>query len=89
MVCQLFRKKVIGLDDLVNDYLKENKKQEMKSKQAKAQKNYFSDEDDDIREAKLSECVEKCQQEAQTFLCLLYLFLVLLIGSITTNLYFF
>ncbi|XP_058223813.1 uncharacterized protein LOC131333352 [Rhododendron vialii] len=57
------RKKVIGLDDLVNDYLKENKKQEMKSKQAKAQKNYFSDEDDDIREAKLSECVEKCQQE--------------------------
>ncbi|KAI8530661.1 hypothetical protein RHMOL_Rhmol11G0077000 [Rhododendron molle] len=32
------RKKVIGLDDLVNDYLKENKKQEMKSKRAKAQK---------------------------------------------------
>ncbi|KAF7153836.1 hypothetical protein RHSIM_Rhsim01G0211100 [Rhododendron simsii] len=73
------RKKVIGLDDLVNDYLKENKRQEMKSKQAKAQKNYFSDEEDDIREAKLSECVEKCQQEAQTFLCLHYLFLGLLI----------
>ncbi|KAE9445877.1 hypothetical protein C3L33_22237, partial [Rhododendron williamsianum] len=72
---RLLKKKVIGLDDLVNDYLKENKKQEMKSKRAKAQKNYFSDEDDDIREAKLSECVEKCQQEAQTFLCLLYLFL--------------
>lgn len=56
------RKKVIGLDDLVNDYLKENKKLEMKSKRAKAQKNYHSDEDEDKddREAKLSECVEKC-----------------------------
>ncbi|XP_028125457.1 uncharacterized protein LOC114322367 isoform X1 [Camellia sinensis] len=59
------RKKVIGLDDLVNDYLKENKKLEMKSKRAKAQKNYHSDEDEDKddREAKLSECVEKCQKE--------------------------
>ncbi|CAL5436149.1 unnamed protein product [Camellia sinensis] len=59
------RKKVIGLDDLVNDYLKENKKLEMKSKWAKAQKNYHSDEDEDKddREAKLSECVEKCQKE--------------------------
>lgn len=57
------RKKVIGLDDLVNDHLKENKKLELKSKRAKARKDYFSDEDNDIREAKLSECVEKCQQE--------------------------
>ncbi|KAL6976371.1 hypothetical protein U1Q18_025157 [Sarracenia purpurea var. burkii] len=57
------RKKVIGLDDLVNDYLKENKRLEMKSIREKAQKNYFSDEDEDNREAKLSECVEKCQKE--------------------------
>ncbi|XAR59700.1 hypothetical protein NMG60_11015633 [Bertholletia excelsa] len=56
------RRNVIGLDDLVNDFLKDNKKQ-MKSKKAKATKSYLSDEDEDIREARLSECVEKCQKE--------------------------
>ena len=41
MICIDFaRKKIIGLDDLVNDYLKENKKMELKSKRAKARKNY-------------------------------------------------
>lgn len=57
------RKKVIGLDDLVSDFLQENKKKEMKLKRAKSRINYHSDEDDDRRVAKLSECVEKCEQE--------------------------
>lgn len=82
---------MIGLDDLVNDHLKENKKLELKSKRAKARKDYFSDEDDDIREAKLSECVEKCQQEALCLLCFfplrIYYIAYCLIGSLTTNLY--
>ncbi|PSR95219.1 SMC5-SMC6 complex localization factor protein [Actinidia chinensis var. chinensis] len=57
------RKKIIGLDDLVNDYLKENKKLELKAKRTKARKNYYSDDEEDSVEAKLSECVEKCQKE--------------------------
>ena len=52
----------------MNDYLKENKKMELKSKRAKARKNYYLDEEEDSLEAKLSECVEKCQKEAHTFL---------------------
>ncbi|XP_052188036.1 uncharacterized protein LOC127798485 isoform X2 [Diospyros lotus] len=57
------RRKLIGLDDLLKDHLQENKTLEMKSKRAKARKNDYSDDDEDDREVKLSECVEKCQRE--------------------------
>ena len=52
----------------MNDYLKENKKLELKAKRAKTRKNYYSDDEEDSVEAKLSECVEKCQKEAHTSL---------------------
>ncbi|CAK9187242.1 unnamed protein product [Ilex paraguariensis] len=58
------RKKVIGLDDLLNDYYKEKSKViERESKRAKAQQTYNSDEDEDAREVELSQCVNKCQEQ--------------------------
>lgn len=62
----LIRKKVIGLDDLLSDYYKEQSKLvERESKQAKAQKNYNSDEDVNTKEASLTEVIDQCQNQAQ------------------------
>ncbi|KAK6141734.1 hypothetical protein DH2020_024536 [Rehmannia glutinosa] len=58
-------KKLIGLDDLLEDYQKEQKRlNERKSKQQKIRKvSDAEDEVDDDTEARLSECVDKCQKE--------------------------
>lgn len=62
--CQT-RKKVIGLDDLLTDFYKEKSKLiEKENKRAKACKNYNSDEDDDGKEAALSNLLHGCQDEA-------------------------
>ncbi|PIN09608.1 hypothetical protein CDL12_17816 [Handroanthus impetiginosus] len=59
------KKKLISLDDLVEDFEKEKKRlNERKSKQKKIQK--VCDEEDEVEdatEAQLSECVDKCQKE--------------------------
>ncbi|KAI3450624.1 hypothetical protein Pfo_007289 [Paulownia fortunei] len=59
------KKKLIGLDDLLEDYKKEQKRlNERKSKQKKIRK--VSDAEDEVydaAEARLSECVDKCQKE--------------------------
>lgn len=73
------RKKLIGLDDLLEDYQKEQKKlDEKKSKRTKIRKVSEAEyEFDDATEARLSECVDKCEKEAQTFIsgvCLNILF---------------
>ncbi|XP_059625821.1 uncharacterized protein LOC132268922 [Cornus florida] len=58
------RKKVIGLDDLLSDYYKEKDKlNEREAKRAKTRKSYYSDEDEDSTVAKLSDCVDKCQEK--------------------------
>lgn len=58
------RKKVIGLDDLLSDYYKQKSKLvERESKQAKAQKNYNSDEDVNTKEASLTEVIDQCQNQ--------------------------
>ncbi|GFZ12832.1 hypothetical protein Acr_23g0012170 [Actinidia rufa] len=62
------RKKIIGLDDLVNDYLKENKKLELKAKRTKARKNYYSDDEEESVEAKLSECMGQISGEDEIYL---------------------
>ncbi|XP_051134496.1 uncharacterized protein LOC127253772 isoform X2 [Andrographis paniculata] len=59
------KKKVIDLDDLLEAHKKEQKKiNEKISKQRKIRKVYdMEDEADDAAEARLSECVDKCQKE--------------------------
>lgn len=61
-----YRKKLIGLDDLLKDYETEQKRRnEKKSKGDKIKPAYDAeDEVDDATEAQLSECVDKCQKEA-------------------------
>ncbi|KZV47201.1 hypothetical protein F511_05252 [Dorcoceras hygrometricum] len=63
------KKKLIDLDDLLEDYQKEQKKiNEKKSKRTKIRKvSEGEDEFDDATEARLAECVDKCEKEAQTF----------------------
>ncbi|CAA0815032.1 Unknown protein [Striga hermonthica] len=59
------KKKLIGLDDLLKDYQREQKRlNDNKSKQKNIRKSCdLDDEVDDAAEARLSECVEKCQKE--------------------------
>ncbi|KAK4440686.1 hypothetical protein Salat_0403500 [Sesamum alatum] len=59
------RKKLIYLDDLLEDFEKEQKRlNERKSKQKKVKKVLDADEEiDDDTETRLSECVDKCQKE--------------------------
>ncbi|XP_054812585.1 uncharacterized protein LOC129313467 isoform X2 [Prosopis cineraria] len=58
------RKKVIGLDDLLNDhYIEQNKLKEKQSKKAKARKNSHEDDDEYNNEAMLSKIVEKCEKQ--------------------------
>lgn len=64
----LTRKKVIGLDDLLNDHYKEQEKllekqnkQAKKKAKAKEKKKY---DDEDRREAALVRIVEKCHNQA-------------------------
>nr|GMD67240.1 SMC5-SMC6 complex localization factor protein [Ipomoea batatas] len=53
------KKKVIGLDDLLNDFYKENKV----TKRSKVQKAYDSDDEIDAREATFHNCVNEFQQK--------------------------
>ncbi|KAL3618743.1 hypothetical protein CASFOL_037405 [Castilleja foliolosa] len=59
------KKKLIGLDDLLEDYQREQKRlNDKKCKQKKFRKFCDAeDEADDATEARLSECVDKCQKE--------------------------
>lgn len=58
------KKKVIGLDDLLEDHAKEQKRiNEKKSKRKKIKNTSDSEEDEDAREKELSKCVDKCQKE--------------------------
>ncbi|KAL6506425.1 hypothetical protein OROGR_024606 [Orobanche gracilis] len=59
------KKKLIGLDDLLEDFQKEQKRLDEKEfKQKKIRKVYDAeDEVDDATEAQLSECVDKCQKQ--------------------------
>ncbi|KAK4255159.1 hypothetical protein QN277_008191 [Acacia crassicarpa] len=58
------RKKVIGLDDLLNDHLiEQNKLKEQQSKKAKARKDNHEDDDECGNEAMLSKIVEKCEKQ--------------------------
>ncbi|XP_028808142.1 uncharacterized protein LOC114762742 [Neltuma alba] len=58
------RKKVIGLDDLLNDhYIEQNKLKEKQSKKAKARKYSHEDDDECGNEAMLSKIVEKCEKQ--------------------------
>ncbi|EYU37035.1 hypothetical protein ABFS82_04G200200 [Erythranthe guttata] len=61
------RKKVIGLDDLLEDYKKEQKRlDERKHKQKRSRKVFEAEDDDDDEddaEARLSECVDQCQKQ--------------------------
>lgn len=61
-----YRKKLIGLDALLEDYQKDQKKlNEKKNKQKKVRKICDAeDEDDDAEVARLSECVDKCEKQA-------------------------
>ncbi|GAB2275131.1 hypothetical protein Dimus_009893 [Dionaea muscipula] len=56
------RKKIIGLDDLLNDLKEEQKSKQNKSKGAKARKHY-KDNDDDETEISLSKAVDQFQEE--------------------------
>lgn len=60
-----YRKKLIGLDDLLTDYYKEKSRAiERESKRAKATKCYDSDEDDDIsKEVAFFNTIDECQQQ--------------------------
>ena len=60
-----YRKKVIGLDDLVTDYYKEKSRLiERESKRAKARKSYNSDEEEDTsKETAFFDTIDKCQQQ--------------------------
>ncbi|KAK7404794.1 hypothetical protein VNO78_05753 [Psophocarpus tetragonolobus] len=66
------RKKIIGLDDLLQDYyreqdkLLEKKKRETKAK-TKAKKIKSSYDDEDSKEAKLTRMVEKCHSQLKAF----------------------
>ncbi|XP_075490899.1 uncharacterized protein LOC142529285 isoform X1 [Primulina tabacum] len=59
------KKKLIGLDDLLEDYQKEQKiLDEKKSKRTNIRNvSEAEDEFDDASEARLSECVDKCEKE--------------------------
>lgn len=76
MLCSCFcfyRRKVIGLDDLLEDYYKEKSKLvERESKKAECKQSIDSDEENDVddREIAFSECVAKCEERVRfTFLC--------------------
>lgn len=62
----MFRKKLIGLDDLLSDHYKEQGKliEKEAKKQAKARKSYDSDDDNCCKEAKLSSLIDDCQNQA-------------------------
>ena len=62
----LFRKKLIGLDELLSEHYKEQSKliEKEAKKQTKAQKSYDSDEDKNCQEAKLSSLLDDCQKQA-------------------------
>ena len=61
----LTRKKVIGLDDLLNDHYEEqNKLKEKESRKAKAKKRNHEDDDECGNEAMLSKIVENCEMQA-------------------------
>ncbi|XP_016439262.1 uncharacterized protein LOC107765164 isoform X1 [Nicotiana tabacum] len=58
------KKKVIGLDDLLNDFYQVKSDIPKKEpKRAKIRKSYDSDDDVDTREAELHNYVDKCQQQ--------------------------
>lgn len=58
------RRKVIGLDDLINDYYRDQDKlAKKKSKKATTLKGYNSDEEDD-KTRMLSKVVNDCQKQA-------------------------
>ncbi|KAL3828499.1 hypothetical protein ACJIZ3_017301 [Penstemon smallii] len=58
------KKKLIGLDDLLEDHVREQEIKEKKFKRRKIRNVSDSeDEVDDAAEAQLSECVDKCQTE--------------------------
>ncbi|KAK6936102.1 hypothetical protein RJ641_033132 [Dillenia turbinata] len=64
------RRKIIGLDDLLTDFYKEQSKHlEKQSKREKPQKSFDSDDDDDTaqnsKEALLSQYVVECQQKME------------------------
>ncbi|XP_031260200.1 uncharacterized protein LOC116118353 [Pistacia vera] len=60
------RKKIIGLDDLLTDHYKQKRKLiEKAKKRAKAKKNYNSDEDENSKEALLSNIVNSCQNQME------------------------
>ncbi|XP_010243217.1 PREDICTED: uncharacterized protein LOC104587350 isoform X2 [Nelumbo nucifera] len=64
------RKKVIGLDDLLQDFYKEQSKNiEKESKRRTSRKCYNSDDDDDTvqknKEASLSRCFRECEKTMQ------------------------
>ncbi|MED6225282.1 hypothetical protein PIB30_092235 [Stylosanthes scabra] len=67
------RKKVIGLDDLLTDHLREqeklkeeqNEQEKPKKKKAKKEASSYDDDDEDPREAYLTKLVEKCENQAK------------------------
>ncbi|KAK9175773.1 hypothetical protein WN944_027782 [Citrus x changshan-huyou] len=70
------RKKAIGLDDLLTDHYKQKSQilEREKKRAAKAKKNYNSDEDENGKEALLSNIVNSCQNQAYynfSYSCLL------------------
>lgn len=74
----LFRKKAIGLDDLLQDHYNEQdkllEKQKKQAKKGKTKKVKSSYDDEDRQEALVTRLVEKCHNQA---LILLFLFLSL------------
>lgn len=61
------RKKVIGLDDLLTDFYKEEGnlvEKAAKCAKAKARRNNDSDEEDQDKEASLCELVDTCENKA-------------------------
>ncbi|KDO60262.1 hypothetical protein CISIN_1g012734mg [Citrus sinensis] len=61
------RKKAIGLDDLLTDHYKQKSQilEREKKRAAKAKKNYNSDEDENGKEALLSNIVNSCQNQME------------------------
>lgn len=76
VLSMLARKKAIGLDDLLTDHYKQKSQilEREKKRAAKAKKNYNSDEDENGKEALLSNIVNSCQNQAYynfSYSCLL------------------
>ncbi|QHO24462.1 uncharacterized protein DS421_12g372440 [Arachis hypogaea] len=66
--CNGRRKKVIGLDDLLTDHLKQqNEKENPNTKKAKKDACSYDDDDEDLREAYLTKLVEKCENQLNDF----------------------